>query len=127
MKDFEPSDKELIYSARDDGLYWFAVQLQLANGDYVPASEKKLEPAMKVFVNTLGRPVRKPENVWRATQRNRGVASNSPRGSTKTEKAGDARQIGVVTFAQAYSSPPLIALALAWHKHVISQGSSVRA
>ncbi len=59
VKDFEPSDKELIYSAKDDGLYWFAVQLQLANGDHIPASEKKLEPAMKVFVNTLGRPVSK--------------------------------------------------------------------
>jgi hypothetical protein len=53
-KDFKPSDKLTDFTAPHDGLYWFAVQVVLKNGDSEPTKLDDLVPARKVYVNSKG-------------------------------------------------------------------------
>jgi hypothetical protein len=56
LQDCKPSDDRFIFSAPEDGLYWFAAQVFDAN-DVVDPETKELTPAQKVYVNSQGRPL----------------------------------------------------------------------
>ena len=68
VEDYPPSSEEVIYSAVDDGLYWFAIQLVYFDGKQKPTQSKELMPAMKVFVNTLGRKISKQKSYGQLLQ-----------------------------------------------------------
>jgi hypothetical protein len=54
-KDYKLSDNLVLFAAPRDGLYWFAVQKVLKDGDSDPAERDDLVPAMKVYVNSKRR------------------------------------------------------------------------
>ena len=54
-KDYKLSDKKVIVTACRDGLYWFAIQEILKDGNSEPAERDDLVPAMKVYVNSKRR------------------------------------------------------------------------
>jgi hypothetical protein len=51
-RDYKPNAKEAIFTAPDDGLYWFSLQVVYKDGKKEPAELDDLEPARKVYVNT---------------------------------------------------------------------------
>jgi hypothetical protein len=51
-KDCKPTDELLPFTAPRDGLYWFALQVELKDGKSEPADVASLTPAMKIYVNT---------------------------------------------------------------------------
>lgn len=51
----KPDAKELVFTAERDGLYWFAVQVQLQDGKTVPETAD-LKPLSKVLVDTKNAP-----------------------------------------------------------------------
>ena len=51
-KDYKPTAEQLKFTAPDDGLYWFALQIVFKDGKSEPAKLEDLEPAMKVYVNS---------------------------------------------------------------------------
>jgi hypothetical protein len=55
--DYKATEKEITFAAPADGLYWFAVQSVRKDGTHEPADEKRLKAAMKVYVNTEGKPL----------------------------------------------------------------------
>jgi hypothetical protein len=56
-RDYKPADKQLVFAATRDDLYWFAVQIVKKDGTLIPATEAEFLPAMKVYVNTTGKAV----------------------------------------------------------------------
>ncbi len=50
--DFDPADREVKFFAPHDGLYWFAVQVELFGGRREPADPLFFTPDAKVYVNT---------------------------------------------------------------------------
>jgi len=56
---YEAADDQIVFAARRDGRYWFALQVELKNGKRIPTAKSMLVPDMKVFVNTARRAV-----VW---------------------------------------------------------------
>jgi hypothetical protein len=56
-RDFKPSAERVIFTARHDGLYWFALQVVYKDGTSIPDNRDDLDPVMKVYVNTEGKPL----------------------------------------------------------------------
>jgi hypothetical protein len=52
----DPDEESFRYIAPADGLYWFAVQIELKNMTKEPAQLSLLEPALKVNVETPKKP-----------------------------------------------------------------------
>jgi hypothetical protein len=68
VSDHMPSDEELVYSAPQDGLYWFALQVVMKDGKKEPQAVKNLSPSQKVYVNTK-RKALKPQKSYEALLR----------------------------------------------------------
>lgn len=52
QQDYDPTDKQVTFTAPRDGLYWFTLQVVLKDGKKEPANKRDLAPSMKVLVNT---------------------------------------------------------------------------
>jgi hypothetical protein len=55
----EPNQKQFTFTAPDDGLYWFAIQIVPKNGTPEPAKVSDLQPAQKVYVNAGQRAIKR--------------------------------------------------------------------
>jgi hypothetical protein len=58
-KDYKPDDQEVSFMAPRDGQYWFALLVEFKDGKSEPAEVDELIPAMKVYVNTEGKAVKR--------------------------------------------------------------------
>lgn len=50
-----PHEDSFAYSAPEDGLYWFAIQVVRKDRDMWPAATREMTPDLKVVVNTAAR------------------------------------------------------------------------
>lgn len=57
-KDYKPTVERVTFTAPDDGLYWFALQIVFKDGKSKPDELDDLEPVMKVYVNTERRTIK---------------------------------------------------------------------
>ncbi len=48
-----PEQKRFHFTAQADGLYWFAVQTQTVDGQFVPPAMQGAQPSLKVIVDTI--------------------------------------------------------------------------
>src|SRR5262245_5034422 len=57
----KPSDDRIEFTAAQDGMYWFALQVVLKDGKREPKEVSELRPEMKVLVNTAKKADRPPK------------------------------------------------------------------
>jgi hypothetical protein len=57
-KDYKPTVEKVTFTAHDDGLYWFALQIVFKDGKSKPDELDDLGPVMKVYVNTERRTIK---------------------------------------------------------------------
>jgi septal ring factor EnvC (AmiA/AmiB activator) len=56
--DFKVSDEKATFTARRDGLYYFAIQMVMKDGKRMPDNRRALSPTMKVYVNSQQKTLR---------------------------------------------------------------------
>src|SRR5947209_6441477 len=48
-----PEQKRFHFTSQADGLYWFAVQTQTVDGQFIPPAMQGAQPSLKVIVDTI--------------------------------------------------------------------------
>jgi regulation of enolase protein 1 (concanavalin A-like superfamily) len=79
VKDCKPTEELVRFTAEDDGLYWFALQVVGKDGNRKPAKLENLEPDVKVYVNTEGRTLKVQKTYGELVQEVEGLRTKVER------------------------------------------------